>query len=69
MSVAMSGDSEHKRRHRMRSLAIWLALAALVVVFYVATIVRLGPNALNKDSGTRQRPPVATDEPTKQVPK
>ena len=28
----------------MRSIAIALALAALVVVFYVATIVRLGGN-------------------------
>ena len=30
----------------MRSIAIALALAALVVLFYVATIVRLGGNVL-----------------------
>jgi hypothetical protein len=32
----------------MRSIAIALALAALVIVFYVATLVRLGGNALNR---------------------
>lgn len=32
----------------MRSLAIALALAAFVVLFYVATIVRLGGNVLNR---------------------
>jgi hypothetical protein len=69
MSVAISAEDEHKRRQRMRSLAIGLALAALVVLFYVATIVRLGPNALNKkDGGFTSRPPV-TQDATKQVPK
>jgi hypothetical protein len=32
----------------MRSLAIALALGALVALFYIATIVRLGGNALNR---------------------
>jgi len=32
----------------MRSIAIALALAALVVVFYVPTLVRLGGNVLNR---------------------
>jgi hypothetical protein len=41
-------DTERLRRRRMRSLAIALALGALVVLFYVATIVRLGGNALNR---------------------
>lgn len=36
------------RRQRMRSLAIALVLAALVVIFYTATIVRLGGNVLNR---------------------
>lgn len=49
MTVATSGEDEHRRRQRMRSVAIGLSLAALVIVFYVATIVRLGPNALKKD--------------------
>jgi predicted nucleic acid-binding Zn ribbon protein len=37
-------DAERKRRQRMRSLAIAWALVALVVLFFVVTIVRLGPN-------------------------
>lgn len=32
----------------MRSIAIGLALAALVVLFYVATIVRLGGNVAKR---------------------
>ena len=39
---------EWERRRRMRSIAIALALAALVVMFYVATLVRLGGNVLNR---------------------
>ena len=39
---------ERERRRRVRSIAIALALAALVVVFYVATLVRLGGNVLNR---------------------
>ena len=41
-------QKEWERRRRMRSIAIALALAALVVVFYVATLVRLGGNVLNR---------------------
>lgn len=33
---------EQKRLRRTRSIAIGLALAALVVLFYVITIVRMG---------------------------
>ena len=36
------------KRQRMRSIAIALALAGLVVLFYVATLVRLGGNVLNR---------------------
>ena len=39
---------EWERRRRMRSIAIALALAALVVLFYVATLVRLGGNVVNR---------------------
>ncbi|MEZ5816396.1 MAG: hypothetical protein R3D44_04880 [Hyphomicrobiaceae bacterium] len=67
MSLATSGDDEHKRRQRMRSLAIGLALGFLVIVFYVATIVRLGPNALNK-GGFGSSPP-AVSVPTERAPK
>ena len=50
--TAMTGDnqSEEQRRakQRTRSIAIALALVLLVVLFYVATIVRLGPDVLNR---------------------
>lgn len=39
---------EQKRRRRARSIAIALCLAALVVLFYLVTIVKLGPNVLNR---------------------
>lgn len=48
---------EYKRRQKLRSIAIGVGLAALVVMFYVATIVRLGPNALRKDGPAK---PAAT---------
>jgi hypothetical protein len=35
-------DRERQRRQRMRSLAIAWILAALVVLFFIVTIVRLG---------------------------
>lgn len=41
-------SAEAKRRQRMRSIAIALALAFLVVLFYAATIVRLGGNVMNR---------------------
>jgi len=37
-----------ERRRKMRSIAIALALVALVVIFYVATIVWLGGNVANR---------------------
>jgi len=46
--VTNDEQKEWERRRRMRSIAIALALAALVVVFYVATLVRLGGNVLNR---------------------
>jgi hypothetical protein len=39
---------EQLRRRRARSIAIALSLAALVVLFYVITIVKLGPNVLTR---------------------
>jgi len=41
-------EDERRRRQRTRSIAIGLALAALAVLFYVATIVRLGGNVMNR---------------------
>jgi len=39
---------EQKRRRRARSVAIGLALAALVVLFYVVTIVKMGPGVVSR---------------------
>jgi hypothetical protein len=41
-------SAERGRRHRLRSLAIAAALVLLVVLFYVATIVRLGGNVMKR---------------------
>ena len=52
MALVMSGmnedEKEQRRRQRMRSIAIGVALAALVALFYVATIIRLGGNVMNR---------------------
>lgn len=37
-------EAERKRRQRKRSVAIAWFLAALVVLFFIVTIVRLGGN-------------------------
>ena len=39
---------ERERRRKVRSLGIALALGALVVIFYIATMVRLGGNVMNR---------------------
>jgi hypothetical protein len=39
---------EQKRRRRARSIAIALSLGALALLFYVVTIVKLGPGVLNR---------------------
>jgi hypothetical protein len=39
---------EQKKKRRSRSIAIAVVLAALVAIFYVVTIVKLGPGILNK---------------------
>jgi len=49
-AVAVAEDGirltdEQKRRRRARSIALAVALGAVVVIFYVLTIVRLGSNA------------------------
>jgi hypothetical protein len=47
MNSDLDEERQRQKRQRMRSLAIALALGALVVLFYIATIVRMGGNALN----------------------
>lgn len=39
---------EQKRRQRSRSVAIGLALAGLVVLFFVITLVKMGPGVFNR---------------------
>ena len=39
---------EQQRKRRARSIAIALTLGALVVLFYIVTIVKLGPGVLNR---------------------
>lgn len=39
---------EEVKRRRGRSIALALALAALVVLFYVVTMAKLGPQVLNR---------------------
>jgi len=39
---------EEKRRRRARSVAIGWALAALVALFFVVTIVKMGGNVANR---------------------
>ena len=41
-------QQEWLRRRRTRSIAIAVALGILVVMFYIATIVRLGGNVFNR---------------------
>ncbi len=42
-------QDERARRQRHRSVGIALGLGALVLIFYAATMIRLGPNALRKE--------------------
>ena len=39
---------EQKRRRNARSVAIGLSLGALVLLFYIVTIVKLGPGVLHR---------------------
>ena len=41
-------DAEAKRRQRLRSIAIAWALAAIALMFFLVTIVRLGANVANR---------------------
>jgi hypothetical protein len=41
-------EKERQRRQRMRSVAIAWILAALVVLFFIVTIVRIGGNVANR---------------------
>ena len=40
--------AEQKRRRRARSIALALVLAAVAILFYVVTVVKLGPQVMNR---------------------
>jgi hypothetical protein len=46
--IVKPGETEVLRRQRMRNLAIACALGGLVALFYVGTMIRLGPNVFNR---------------------
>jgi hypothetical protein len=54
--IGMAGDDdggirlnpEQQKRRRGRSIAIAVVLFALVILFYVVTIVKLGPGVLDR---------------------
>jgi hypothetical protein len=53
VATAMTDDGirpteEQRRRQRGRSIAIAIALAGLVVLFYLVTIVKLGPGVVDR---------------------
>lgn len=41
-------DAEFLARRRRRSIALALALGAMVLIFYVLTIVKLGPGVFER---------------------
>lgn len=48
MSGHKGSDEEIKVRRRKRSIALALVLGAVVVIFYVLTIVKIGPGVLER---------------------
>jgi hypothetical protein len=48
MSETPQERAGREKRQRMRSIAIALALGAFAVLFYAATIVRMGGNVTNR---------------------
>lgn len=48
MSNIVPSDEELRRRRRRNSIALALVLAALVLIFYVLTIVKMGPAVFNR---------------------
>ena len=46
--TAEAREQERLRRQRTRSIAIALALGGMVLLFYIATLARLGGNVFNR---------------------
>jgi len=49
MTVPGPLDEEAIKRRRRRSIALGLVLGGIVLIFYVLTIVKMGPGVLNRD--------------------
>ena len=49
MSNITPSDEELKRRRRRNSIALGLVLAALAIIFYALTIVKMGPAVFNRE--------------------
>lgn len=49
MTVPGSPEEEAIKRRRRRSIALGLVLGGLVLIFYVLTIVKMGPGILNRE--------------------
>ncbi|MEX3007948.1 hypothetical protein [Hoeflea sp. TYP-13] len=48
MIEQVSLTDKQKKARRRRSIAIALVLAALVVLFYIATVIKFGPAILDR---------------------
>ncbi len=48
MSDIVPSEEEAKRRRRRNSIALALVLAGLVLIFYVLTIVKIGPAVFDR---------------------
>lgn len=44
----VAANAEFASRRRRRSVALGLVLGAIVLIFYVLTIVKLGPNVFDR---------------------
>lgn len=49
MSNITPSEEELKRRRRRNSIALGLVLAALALIFYALTIVKMGPAVFNRE--------------------
>lgn len=57
-----NNEVERAKRQRSRSIAIAWALGLMALIFYAATIVRLGPNALRRDDFNKYGNPGAVEQ-------
>jgi len=46
--IVPQSDEDRRRRQRRNSIALGLVLGALVVLFYVLTLVKLGPSVFTQ---------------------